>query len=234
MPGRPSLSEPVTLYMPRPESVRLIACSPPSWMVQMVLTHKSVDHSLKLLAFDKGEHRTAEMLARNPRGTIPVLTHGERAVYETFAILEYLEAAFPEPPLMPAGLDAKALALTRFHESANLKSAGMSLFAYLMRTEGGERDMERVRALCAALVVELELWEHHYEDRPIGPGEGVSLADFSVFAYLATAVYLGLELKGRFQALQAFYENMLKMPAIKMTWPATWSQGAPKVLGEIA
>ena len=37
----------------------------------------------------------------NPQGLLPALKVGERIVAQSTAILEYLEAAYPEPPLLP-------------------------------------------------------------------------------------------------------------------------------------
>lgn len=51
-----------------------------------------------LLNFD--QHRP-EYLALNPLGTIPVMTHGDRVLTESTAIMEYVEEAFPGPKLMP-------------------------------------------------------------------------------------------------------------------------------------
>ena len=49
------------------------------------------------------------VLARlTPFNRVPVLTHDGFSVYETAAILRYLEAAFPEPSLAPEGARAAA------------------------------------------------------------------------------------------------------------------------------
>jgi glutathione S-transferase len=45
----------------------------------------------------------------NPFGKIPVMTHGDMTLYESSAILRYLDGAFPGPKLWPA--DARAAAL---------------------------------------------------------------------------------------------------------------------------
>jgi glutathione S-transferase len=54
---------------------------------------------------------TAANLARiSPTGQVPVLDHQGRIVWETLAILEYLNDLFPEKRLWPADLEARALA----------------------------------------------------------------------------------------------------------------------------
>ena len=103
------------LYIAAPHSVRVIDVSPPSWMVEMVLVHKGLPYQRHALAFDRGEHRRPEVLALNPRGTIPILVDGEHPVSETFAILDYLGRTRPTPPLLPGADEPGRLAraLTR-------------------------------------------------------------------------------------------------------------------------
>jgi glutathione S-transferase/GST-like protein len=55
-------------------------------------------HYLDLFNFD--QHRP-EYLAINPQGTIPAMVHGGRVLTESTAIMEYVDEAFPGPPLMP-------------------------------------------------------------------------------------------------------------------------------------
>jgi GSH-dependent disulfide-bond oxidoreductase len=55
-------------------------------------------HYLDLLNFD--QHKPA-YLAVNPQGTIPAMTHGDRVLTESTAIMEYVDEAFPGPRLMP-------------------------------------------------------------------------------------------------------------------------------------
>ncbi len=55
--------------------------------------------------------QTAESLAKvSPTGLVPVLDHDGRIVWETLAILEYLNDLFPEKQLWPAELEARAFA----------------------------------------------------------------------------------------------------------------------------
>lgn len=49
------------------------------------------------------------ILKVSPHGKVPLLVHGTRKIWESYAILEYLAEAFPEARLWPADADAKAL-----------------------------------------------------------------------------------------------------------------------------
>lgn len=222
----------ITLYRPDYASVRLIQCSPPSWMVEMALEEKGLRYQVERLSFALGEHKTPAMLARNPRGTIPVLTDGSAVLWETLAILEHIDLGYPAPPLLGQEPATRARALNRLHESAAIKTIGMDLLAYLMRTPDQERDPDRVSRGLAALHQELAWWERYYGESLWAAGPSLTLADLSVFAYLATFVRLGLPLAPSYPRLQAMYERMRARPAVHRTWPQPWTgaEPAPAVL----
>jgi glutathione S-transferase len=208
--------------MPDPSTVRVVECSPPSWIVRLALEEKGLDHECKLLSYTASEHKSPEMLAKNPRGTVPVLMDGNIVVYETLAILDYLEYAYPQPALLPNTHALRALALTRLHEANNLKQVGMQLFSYLMSTKAIDLDPGEVDHLCSFLHDELFFWEYYYGVARWAAGSEISLADLAVFAYVATAAHLGLELEERYPNLHAFCSRMKQRPSAVATWPAVW------------
>jgi glutathione S-transferase len=50
----------------------------------------------------------AELLRHSPAGKVPVLKHGERTVWDSLAIVEYLAEVHPEAGLWPADAGARA------------------------------------------------------------------------------------------------------------------------------
>jgi glutathione S-transferase len=48
------------------------------------------------------------VLAANPKGQVPVLVDGDLTLFDSTVILEYLEDAYPAPPLYPAEPKARA------------------------------------------------------------------------------------------------------------------------------
>jgi glutathione S-transferase len=55
-----------------------------------------------------GANRTPEHLARHPFGRVPVVEHGDFTLYETAAILRYIDRVLPDPPLTPSDPRAAA------------------------------------------------------------------------------------------------------------------------------
>lgn len=62
----------------------------------------------RLAPLGPGEHKAPAHLARHPFGRMPVLEHGDFRLYETQAILRYLDRLFPHPPLTPTDPRAEA------------------------------------------------------------------------------------------------------------------------------
>ncbi len=70
--------------------------------VEIGIREKGLDYRLHALA--PGEHKQPEHLARHPFGRVPAFEHDGFAIYETQAILRYLDDVFPTPPLTPSDL----------------------------------------------------------------------------------------------------------------------------------
>ena len=67
--------------------------------VQMGLEEKQVPHRVKAMA--PGEMKSEAYLTKHPFGRVPLFEHGDFTLYETQAILRYIDDEFPEPPFEP-------------------------------------------------------------------------------------------------------------------------------------
>ncbi len=68
-------------------------------VVHWMLEELGQPYERKVLSLEAEEHKQPEFLALNPMGRVPVLTHGDRVVTETAAIVTYLADVFPEAGL---------------------------------------------------------------------------------------------------------------------------------------
>lgn len=214
----------MTLYAPRPDSVPVVGCSPPSWAIRLTLIEKQLPFDVEWLDFAAGEHRTDRIRQLNPRGTVPILTDGEAVVHETGAILDYLEDVYAWPPLMPSERQARATALTRYHEATILKTRGMALLRAAMQGED-------VSAARSAFTEELARWEAVLDEDLWCAGEHISLVDLLVFPYLAATHRLGLPLEPAFPLLSDFHREMMARESARRTVPPGWSDGRQTILG---
>ena len=68
--------------------------SPYSWRVWLALELKQIPYEVKVLSFAAGDTRKPEFVALNPRHRVPTVVDGNFVVYESTAILEYLDERF--------------------------------------------------------------------------------------------------------------------------------------------
>ena len=81
-------------------TVHSVPGSPFGRAVLATLEEKGASYRLAPLA--PGASKSPEHLARHPFGRVPVMEHDGLVLYETQAILRYLDRVLPHPALTPA------------------------------------------------------------------------------------------------------------------------------------
>ena len=81
--------------------------------VRIALIEKKIEAQLIELDMARGAHRAPDYLGLNPYGRVPTIEDDGFVLYESTAILEYLEATHPTPALRPA--DARGAAHVAMH-----------------------------------------------------------------------------------------------------------------------
>jgi glutathione S-transferase len=72
------------------------------WSTRLALAEKGVAHELVEVAI--GAHREEPHLSRHPFAKVPAFEHDGFELYETQAILRYIDEGFPSAPLQPTDL----------------------------------------------------------------------------------------------------------------------------------
>jgi glutathione S-transferase len=85
------------------------ACSMAS---HIALEESGAEYEPKLTSTAKGDHRTPEYLAINPRGKVPALKIDSDVLTENVAILTYVAKKFPNANLLPKGVFEEARCLS--------------------------------------------------------------------------------------------------------------------------
>src|SRR5262252_3082437 len=73
-----------------------------SFRVRIALNLKGIAREDSFLHLEKDDQFAAAYRAINPQMVVPTLIDGDIKLFQSLAILEYLDEAYPEPPLLPA------------------------------------------------------------------------------------------------------------------------------------
>jgi maleylacetoacetate isomerase len=112
-----------------------------SYRLRIALNLKGLDYQVVPVNIVKGEQKEPKFLSHNPFAGVPLLEADGRDRAQSMAILEWLDEAYPERPLLPASVEdrftARELAYaiaTDIHAVNNL-----SVMKYLKNEQGHEQ-----------------------------------------------------------------------------------------------
>jgi maleylacetoacetate isomerase len=83
------------------------------YRVRIALNLKGAAYERREVMLLENQQRSPEHLARNPQGLVPALEVGGLVLTQSLAIIDWLDAKFPEPRLIPADPAARAAALAQ-------------------------------------------------------------------------------------------------------------------------
>lgn len=205
--------------------------SPYTWRVQLALEHKGIAYTLRTMSYDAGDFRSASFAALNPRRRVPVIEHDGFVLYESAAIVEYLDDIAPDAQHLFAAEPRRRAVQRRLVREADQYVATEleHLVESVLFTAPERREPQRIAAAWAALQGELGRWEDLVEGEFLTGA--LSAADFTLFPELALARRIGQRNPGLVQGaltgprLAGWIARMEALPLVRRTWPPHW--GAP-------
>jgi maleylacetoacetate isomerase/maleylpyruvate isomerase len=131
-----------------------------SYRVRIALNLKGLNYEVIPVNLRTGEQKDAAFVAKNPYASLPMLEADGRDRAQSMALIAWLDEAYPEPPLLPAGIEdrytvrelAYAIA-TEIHALNNLQ-----VLKYLREELGHSED-------------ETNAWYRHWLARTLDPVE---------------------------------------------------------------
>jgi glutathione S-transferase len=206
--------------------------SPYAWRVWLALEHKQLPYEQVVLSFSAGDLRKPDYLALNPRGKVPTLRDDEFTLYESAAIVEYLDEAYPVAgePLFPGGPRERALVRRIIREAdAYLADAMEGLVGQLFFRQPAEWDLEAIARSREEYLEELSRLESNLHNPYLaGP---LSAADLTVYPMIGLLRRLekrkpDLGISAEMGPnLVAWKERMEKLPFFEKTYPPHWREG---------
>jgi glutathione S-transferase len=188
--------------------------------VEIALHEKGLAFEREFVAFSQTHGyrpKHPAVLAANPKGQVPVLVDGGLALYDSTAILEYLEDAYPTPPLYP--IEPQERARCRLFDIHADEIMIVPLRALMHRTEPHDGHAPawlaaeaKTEAAEAAIESQFSELDRTLENRPT-LCSGFSIADISVFMAVLFSQRLGGPAVDRHRNLFAWYERSRARPA---------------------
>lgn len=192
-----------------------------AWRPKICLLEKNIPHHIQIINLLAGEHKQEAFLKVTRRHQVPALVHSfldssgkqnEVIIYESVAICEYLDRAFPTPPLMPSSLCDLSISIMRIAEW-NQKLDPKHFFGSAFFGSKGKEQMEEK---ITKLKEEISIWEDYLEGREY-LANTFSLADIAIYPNIKMLV-VGFAIKlERYPNLQKWFQKMEQRPSVRAT-----------------
>jgi glutathione S-transferase len=208
--------------------------SPFAWRVMLTLEVKGLAYESKLVEFSKGDHKTAAYLKLNPRGKVPTLKDGSFVVYESLAIMSYLDRKYPAPPLFGTTAEEAGLIWQTISECESyLVSTGDKVVRPLFFGKGLDR-VDDILQAAQAVRAELDTLNARLATRNWLIGETISAADIAIFPLIQLLLRAAgkeaarpfnlqwLPLASYYPNLGRWAERIEALPNYQRTYPPHW------------
>lgn len=188
--------------------------------VEIALREKGLPFQRIMVPFNQTtgyDPRHPEVMALNPKGQVPILTDCGLVLYDSTVILEYLEEAYPQPPLLPATpVERARCRLNELYADEILLAA---LKPLMHRTGPPSPDRSRRAAQEADALIAEDLLAGHYavlDQRLAGReyfGGMVSSADIALFMAVLFSLRLGGPTLDDHRDLSDWFARLKSRPA---------------------
>ncbi|HKO50234.1 MAG TPA: glutathione S-transferase family protein [Polyangiaceae bacterium] len=206
-----------------------VSGSPFSMRVHLSLEYQAQEYTGKPLKFSAGDLKRPEFLRMNPRAKVPVLVDDDFVLFESAAIVEYLdERAGAKRRLFPEDVRGRALARRMIREvDEQLGRLQGTLAGELFFKQAGEgRDEQRVRRAAEQFAAELVYFERQLRgDFLLG---AVSAADLALYPFVAMARRFELRMPGLGLSealgapMRAWLDRVEALPRFENAYPPHW------------
>lgn len=211
-----------------------ISGSPPSWRVMLALEVKGIDYVSKRLDAAQKEQKTAQFLALNPRGKVPVIRQGNLVVRESIAIITYLEKKFPQPAILGVDAPATGAIWQWLMDFDNYLHPALVTFAQILFRNQVETREPELSIAANTIQAEVEKIEECLTKYPYLVNNTLSTADIVLYPeiqWIKRAIYQNFQsisaqkiadFLAACQELQRWQKNVESLPNFERTYPPHW------------
>ncbi|BAY61612.1 glutathione S-transferase domain-containing protein [Calothrix brevissima NIES-22] len=179
----------------------------------IALLEKGLDFELIEMQLN-GDQFQPEFVALNPFHHIPVLIDDDFRVVESLAILDYLEAKYPHPSLLPK--EEKALAIVRMVEMVTVNELLPAINPLLRQMIGLDSEPEKIEEAKQKATIVLNFFEQLLGDRSYFGSEQLTLADIVAGSSILFLPQMGVSFNSK---LQNWSDRIMQRPSWQTTQP---------------
>jgi maleylpyruvate isomerase len=195
-----------------------------SFRVRIALNLKQLAHEDFFLHLEKGDQFAADYRALNPQMVVPTLLDGETKLFQSLAILEYLDEKYPEPPLLPQDIAARAwvrgLALINVADTHPLMVPRVRHYLVDDLKLSQDQMTQWVRHwLGAGLAAMEQLLADHQDTGRFCHGDRPTIADICLVPPVASAKTFGVDLAA-YPRVMRVNDSCMAIPAFADAAPA--------------
>jgi maleylacetoacetate isomerase len=197
-----------------------------SFRVRIALNLKRLARDDVFLHLEKGDQFADEYRAINPQMVVPTLIDGDARLFQSLAILEYLDEKYPEPALLPPRSDIAARAWVRGLALINIADSHPLIVPRIRHylTDRLGLSQEQLLGwighwLAAGLTAMETLLGEHRESGRLCHGDTPTIADIAVVTQVTPAKTFGLDL-APYPRIVRVYETCMAIPAFAEAHPA--------------
>ena len=190
--------------------------SPNCQRVEIALHEKGLSYDIEPIDLRKREQKKPEFLKLNPYGKVPVIVDGQRVLFESCIINEYLDEQYPTPPLMPK--DPYKRARIRVLTDYGLNYIHSQYWAIrgelYVKKEDGERDWKLIEETTQQLRELLQYLENALGDKAYFMGE-FTLLDIALVPRFLRMESFGVLPATSIPRLGTWLQRMKERPSVK-------------------
>ncbi|HEY9663963.1 MAG TPA: glutathione S-transferase family protein [Allocoleopsis sp.] len=183
--------------------------------VWVALLEKQIAFTPIALNLD-GDQFSPDFTAISPLQRVPVIVDDGLRVVESFAILDYLEAKYPTPALMPQ--DAATIAQVRMVMMIALNELQPATLPLTCALVGLEIPPVKLEAAQQRIGTVLQFYEQLLAGKPYFGGDRLTLADIVAGTLVPSLPMFGIALE-KYPQLQAWSERLNQRPSWQETAP---------------
>jgi glutathione S-transferase len=210
--------------------------SPFSWRVLLALEHKRLPYESHLLHFDKQEHQSPPMLKMNPRGRLPVLKDGDYVVFESVAVLYYLDVKYPQVPIFGVSPEEAGVIMRVICEFQTYAEPSLSRIVNAIFSDEVAGALDELTDAMHVAGREARTIEGRLSKELWIVGEQYSAADMVIFPWIQqlrralnkpAAAELGarfLPMERNYPALARWIARIECLPGYERTYPPHWRE----------